>query len=70
MEVPAMDKDADKVSTFTGASWSVQAVEKLKELWREGVPADMISQTLARPEHVVRAKAAELGLPQHVADRK
>jgi hypothetical protein len=70
MEVPAMNNEADKVSSFTGAPWSVQAVEKLRELWREGVPADMISQTLARPEHVVRAKAAELGLPQHVTDGK
>jgi hypothetical protein len=51
---------------FTGAVWSVQAVDKLKELWNAGVPADMIAQTLARSEHIVRAKAMELGLPQHV----
>jgi hypothetical protein len=59
----------DKVSEFTGSPWSIQAVEKLKELWNAGVPADMISQTLARPEHQVRAKASELGLPQHVEAR-
>ena len=46
-----------------------EAIEKLKELWKAGVPADMISQTLAMPEHQVRAKAAELGLPQHVEIR-
>jgi histidinol-phosphate/aromatic aminotransferase/cobyric acid decarboxylase-like protein len=56
----------DKPSEYTGAAWSIQAVEKLKELWNANVPADMIAETLARPEHVVRAKAAELGLPQHV----
>jgi hypothetical protein len=48
-------------------SWSLTAVQKLLELWREGVSAEMISQTLQRPEADVRAKAAELGLPQHVS---
>lgn len=56
----------DKPMEFTGSPWSIEAINKLKELWKAGVPADMISQTLARPEHVVRAKAVELGLPQHV----
>ena len=56
----------DRVTEFTGSPWTIEAIETLKKLWKEGVPADMISQTLARPEHVVRAKAAELGLPQHV----
>ena len=56
----------DKVTAFTGAPWSIGAVEKLKELWNAGVSAELISQTLARPEHAVRAKAAELRLPQHV----
>jgi hypothetical protein len=57
----------DRPTEFTGAPWSIEAINKLKELWNAGVPADMISQTLARPEHVVRQKATELGLPQHVA---
>ncbi len=56
----------DKVSEITGSPWSITAVEKLKELWNAGVSAEMISQTLGRPEAVVRAKAHELGLPQHV----
>lgn len=56
----------EKVTEYTGARWTVQAVEKLRELWREGVPAAMISQTLGRSEAEVRAKAAELKLPQHV----
>ncbi len=49
-------------------SWSLTAVEKLRALWREGVSAELISQTLQRPEPDVRAKAAELGLPQHVSE--
>lgn len=47
--------------------WSLTAVEKLRELWRDGVPVAVISQTLQRPEAEVRAKAAEFGLPQHVS---
>jgi hypothetical protein len=55
-----------KVTDYTGAPWTIQAVETLQKLWREGVPATMISQTLGRSEADVRAKAAELRLPQHV----
>jgi hypothetical protein len=61
-----MEVTMDKVSEFTGSPWTATAVEKLRELWSKGVPADMIAETLARPEHQVRAKAGELGLPQHV----
>lgn len=57
---------SDKVAEYTGAPWSIQSVEKLVELWKEGVRAELIAQTLQRPEAEVRAKAAELGLPQHV----
>ena len=57
---------SDKVSEYTGASWSLQSVEKLTQLWKDGVRAELIAQTLQRPEGEVRAKAAELGLPQHV----
>ena len=56
----------DKVSEFTGAPWSITAVDKLKELWNAGVSTEVISQTLHREENEVRAKAGELGLPQHV----
>ena len=55
----------DKVNDFTGAPWSKQAVDKLTELWREGVPPSVISATLRKGESAVRAKAAELGLPEH-----
>jgi hypothetical protein len=56
----------DKVTEQTGSPWSIEAIDKLKKLWSEGVSAEMISQALRRPEDVVRSKAAELGLPQHV----
>ena len=61
-----MDQQRDKVAEFTGAAWTAQAVEKLTELWREGVPPKIISATLRRGEDVVRAKAAELKLPEHL----
>lgn len=56
----------DKVSEITGAPWSITAVDKLKELWNAGVSPELISQTLGRAEEDVRAKAGQLGLPQHV----
>ena len=56
----------DKVTEFTGAPWSLTAVSKLKELWNGGVAVEVICQTLGRSEEAVRAKAAELGLAQHV----
>jgi len=57
---------SDKVTEYTGAPWSIQGVEKLVELWKDGVRAELVAQTLQRPEGEVRAKAAELGLRQHV----
>lgn len=56
----------DKVKEFTGSPWSVEGVEKLRQLWDNGVRVELISQTLRRSEAEVRSKAAELGLPQHV----
>ena len=57
---------SDKVTEYTSAPWSILGVEKLMQLWKDGVRAELIAQTLQRPEAEVRAKAAELGLPQHV----
>jgi hypothetical protein len=57
---------SEKVTEYTGAPWSIQGVEKLLELWKNGVRPELIAQTLQRPEAEVRAKAAELALPQHV----
>ena len=44
----------------------IEVVTKLRELWNGGVSPEMIAHTLGRPEAEVRAKAAELKLPQHV----
>jgi hypothetical protein len=55
------------VTLNAGTPWSVTAVEKLRELWNAGVEPEMIGATIGRPEQEVRAKAAELKLPQHVA---
>lgn len=53
-------------AVLNGSPWNLRAVEKLRELWHEGVPVEVISQTLRRSEAEIRAKAAEFGLPQHV----
>jgi hypothetical protein len=60
-----MDQARGKVADFTGAPWSKDAVAKLTELWREGVPPKVISATLRKSEGEVHAKAAELRLPEH-----
>jgi hypothetical protein len=57
------------VTLNEGNPWTVTGVDKLRELWKAGVPADMIALTIGRPEYEVRAKAAEMRLPQHVEDR-
>jgi len=59
----------DNVTLNAGTPWTMTAVEKLKELWNADVGPEMIGHTLGRPESEVRAKAAEMKLPQHVADR-
>jgi hypothetical protein len=56
----------EKVTVHDGSPWSMRAVEKLIELWREGVPPDQVAQAIGRSEAQVRAKAAELRLGQHV----
>jgi hypothetical protein len=56
----------DKVAEIDGAPWTLQAAEKLRQHWRENVPVPIISQALRRSEAEIRAKAAELKLPQHV----
>ena len=55
----------DKVKDYTGSPWTIEAIELLKKLWMEGMSPEMISQTLSKPESVIRAKAAELKLPLH-----
>lgn len=57
----------ENVTLNAGTPWTITAVDKLRELWTEGVEPELIGQTLGRPEAEVRAKAAELALAQHVA---
>lgn len=52
----------DNVTLNAGTPWSITGIEKLQELWREGVSPELIAQTLGRSEAEVRAKAGELGL--------
>ena len=59
----------ENVTLNAGSPWTIAAVDKLRELWREGVSPELVSHTLGRPESEVRAKAAELRLPQHVEMR-
>ena len=56
----------ENVTLNAGSPWTITAVDKLRELWNAGVEPGMIGHTLGRPEPEVRAKAAELRLPQHV----
>ena len=42
--------------------WTVEAVDRLRELAVEGVPAEVIAQAMHRPLGEIIAKAAELGL--------
>ncbi len=59
----------DNVTLNAGTPWTITAVEKLRELWKAGVQPELIGHTLGRPEAEVRAKAAQLKLPQHVTAR-
>ncbi|WP_029074938.1 hypothetical protein [Kaistia adipata] len=44
------------------ATWTIEAIDRLRELAVEHVPADIIATAMHRPENEVRQKAAELGL--------
>ena len=56
----------DNVTLNAGSPWTITAIDKLRELWNGEVDPALIGHALGRPEQDVRAKAAELGLPQHV----
>ncbi|AMB43597.1 hypothetical protein [Methylobacterium sp. AMS5] len=43
-------------------SWSLDAVQSLRSMAREGVPVSVISLRLKRPVDAVCAKLAELGI--------
>ncbi len=42
--------------------WSLDAVQSLRNLAREGIPVPVISLRLKRPVEAVSAKLAELGI--------
>lgn len=46
--------------------WTIESIDRLRELALAKVPAELISQNLQRPVGDVRQKAAELGLPLQV----
>ncbi|MFF8801282.1 MULTISPECIES: hypothetical protein [Methylobacteriaceae] len=43
-------------------NWSLDAVQSLRSMAREGVPVSVISLRLKRPVDAVSAKLAELGI--------
>lgn len=46
----------------TGADWSLEAVQALRNMAREGIAPSEISMRLGRPVEAVRAKLDELGI--------
>jgi hypothetical protein len=48
--------------TFTESQWTLEAVQKLVALAKEGVPPSIISLKLKRSVADVRAKLVDLGL--------
>ncbi|MCX5570017.1 hypothetical protein [Kaistia nematophila] len=44
------------------ATWTIEAIDRLRELAVEHVPAELIATAMHRPEEQIRQKAAELGL--------
>ncbi|WEK50923.1 MAG: hypothetical protein P0Y66_02250 [Candidatus Kaistia colombiensis] len=44
------------------ATWTIEAIDRLRELAVEHVPAELIATAMRRPEEQIRQKAAELGL--------
>ncbi|HVY02427.1 MAG TPA: hypothetical protein VG983_02135 [Caulobacterales bacterium] len=57
----------ENVTLNADASWTLEAVRKLEELWKGGVPIATIAHTLGRPAASVREKAVELKLGPHGA---
>ncbi|MGE3142576.1 MAG: hypothetical protein AB7L65_04600 [Hyphomonadaceae bacterium] len=52
----------ENVTRNSDTPWTLEAVRRLEELWRAGVPPHMAAHALGRLEHEVRAKAVELKL--------
>ena len=50
------------MDTYADRAWTLEAVQQLTELAREGVPVPIISLKLKRSVASIHAKLAELGL--------
>lgn len=49
--------------------WTLQAIDRLRALAAENVPAEVIAQAMHRPMTEIVSKAAELGLALAPEDR-
>jgi hypothetical protein len=56
------------VTLNADASWRLEAIHKLEQLWTSRVPTPVIAHALGRPESAVRAKAIELKLTAYRSD--
>lgn len=52
-----------------GPRWTVEAIDRLRDLATEGVAAEVIAQAMHRPLSEIAAKAAELGLALRPEER-
>ncbi|GLS46521.1 hypothetical protein [Methylobacterium brachythecii] len=52
---------------MTETNWTLETVQQLRTLAREGVPVPVISMRLKRPIEAVAAKLAELGITPAVS---
>jgi len=50
--------------------WTVEAVDRLRELAGARVPAEVISQAMHRPMNEIVSKAAQLNLPLLTTERE
>ncbi|MCX5514458.1 hypothetical protein C3941_15395 [Kaistia algarum] len=52
-----------------GPRWTIEAIDRLRELAGVRVPAEIISQAMHRPMDEIVAKAAEFNLTLYPAER-
>ncbi len=54
---------------INSSPWTYEAVQLLKELAKEGMPASVISLKLKRPITDVRAKLSDLGITPAIEEQ-
>ena len=57
----------DEEETMTETTWSLDTVQTLRAMAREGITPEVMSLKLKRPVEAVRAKLAELGITPSTA---